>query len=270
MQLPTAPVKATRSSPKWLILYSLPKVGKTDQLSQLPGCLIADLEGGAEGYDCLRVSINSVADLDELVATIRKEGIRRYDEGLRGDDLFPYRFIAIDTTDELEVMTEKSATVKYKKSKLNSKGKFEENGYTSVNEMADGHGYRYSREEFLEKVDAVASVCPHLILIVHVRDKYLGEKDGTAVTTKDLSLTGKLAQILPSRADAIGYMYRSSSKENRGQLMVSFETYESSVMGARQKYLAGQKFPFNWARIYPDEPAVVAAFPLEEKKEIVA
>jgi hypothetical protein len=35
--------------------------------------------------------------------------------------------------------------------------------------------------------------------------------------------------------------------------MVSFETHESAVMGARQRYLAGQKFPFDWAKIFPDE-----------------
>lgn len=264
MQLPTAPVKATRSSPKWLILYSLPKVGKTDQLTQLPGCLIGDAEGGAEGYDCLRVAITCSADIDDLVAAITAEGKKRYAEGLRGDDLFPYRFIALDTIDEIEEMAVKSATTKYKKGRLNTKGKFEEAGYTSVNELPDGHGYQYSRAELLEKIEAVSAVCPHLILIVHVKDKYLADKDGTSVATKDLSLTGKMASILPSRADAIGYMYRSSAKENRGQLMISFETFESSVMGARQKYLAGQKFPFNWARIYPDEPAVVAAFPKEE------
>lgn len=266
IELPQAPVKATRSSPKVLILYSLPKVGKTDQLSQLPGCLIADMEGGAEGYDCLRVAINSSADIDDLVASIQAEGKRRHESGLRGDDLFPYRFIALDTMDELEDMTTKSATLKYRKGRLNSKGKFEEAGYTSVNELPDGHGYQYSRAELMEKIDAVAGVCPHLILICHVKDKYLGEKDGSAVTTKDLALTGKMAQILPSRADAIGYMYRSSAKETRGELMISFETFESSVMGARQKYLAGQKFPFNWARIYPDEPAVVKAFG-EQKEE---
>jgi hypothetical protein len=48
------------------------------------------------------------------------------------------------------------------------------------------------------------------------------------------------------------YMYRSTGKDNTGELMVSFQTNESAVMGARQKYLAGKKIPFDWATLYPD------------------
>lgn len=40
--LPTAPVKAVRQSPKNLIIFAKPKVGKTSLLAQLPNCLILD------------------------------------------------------------------------------------------------------------------------------------------------------------------------------------------------------------------------------------
>lgn len=267
VDLPTVPVKATRTSPKILILYSLPKVGKTYELAQLPGCLILDAEGGAEGYDCLRFSISSSADIVAVRNTIIKMGEQRYKDGLRGEATFPYQFIALDTADKIEEFADTSATEKYKKSKLNLNGKFEEKGYTSVTELAEGGGYYHLRNEMLELVMMIAEVCPRLIITCHVKDKKIADKKtGEVIVVSDLSLIGKMGSILCSKADAIGYMYRNGSKEHRGELWVSFETYESAVMGARQKYLAGQKIPFSWKTIYPD--LFPESQPTEKQEEV--
>lgn len=261
VELPTVPVKATRISPKILILYSLPKVGKTWELANLPGCLILDAEGGAESYDCLRFPITSTKDLLDARDAIIQMGTARAAKGMKGAEVFPYPFIALDTIDKMEEYADESATLKYRKGPLNSKKKFEENGFTSVTELAEGYGYQYLRNELLMLVNEIAAVCPRLIITCHVKDKKLTDKKGETVVISDLSLTGKLGGILCSKADAIGYMSRSEAKENRGELMISFETYESAVMGARPKYLAGKKFPFSWARIYPD------VFPEQQESE---
>lgn len=42
IELPLAPIKATVKSPKELIIFSKPKVGKTTLMSHLPNCLILD------------------------------------------------------------------------------------------------------------------------------------------------------------------------------------------------------------------------------------
>lgn len=252
VKLPTEPVKATRTSPKILILYSLPKVGKTWELANLPGCLILDAEGGAEGYDCLRFAITCTKDLMDARDSIISMGEERALKGMKGNDRYPYPFVALDTIDKMEEFADESATLKYRKGPLNANGKFEKNGFTSVTEMAEGYGYQYLRNEVLMIVNEIAAVCPRLIITCHVKDKKILDKKGETVVISDLSLVGRLGGILCSKADAIGYMSRSEAKENKGELMISFETYESAVMGARQKYLAGQKFPFSWARIYPD------------------
>jgi len=218
----------------------------------------------------MRFSVYSSKDIKEVRKAILEMGATRQKEfeakgaKYKPDDLFPYTFIAIDTLDKLEEFAELSATEKYKNSKLNSNHKFEEK-YTSVIELPEGGGYYYLRNEVIELVSEISLVCPRLILTCHVKDKKIPDKSGESIVVSDLSLTGKLGSILAAKADAIGYMYRSEAKENRGELMVSFQTYESAVMGARQKYLAGQKFPFSWARIYPDlfpeEAAALAATP---------
>ena len=42
MELPKTKVKASRKSPKNMIIYGAPKIGKTTVLSQLDDCLIID------------------------------------------------------------------------------------------------------------------------------------------------------------------------------------------------------------------------------------
>lgn len=241
--LPKAPVPASRISPKTLLLYGLPKVGKTEALTMLKDCLILDTEGGSEMYSALRIPINSTADLLEVRAAIIAEGEKRYAEGKRGDELFPYKYIAIDTLDKLEEYAEASATVKYKNTTIgkNFNGK-------SVIELPNGSGYYYLRNELLELINLIGSVCPRLILITHIKEKLL-DKGGEAVKVNDISLTGKMGSIVCAQADAIGYLFRVAGQPT---LKVSFETLESTVMGARVKYLAGQKFDFDWAKIYVD------------------
>lgn len=246
MELPSGPVKATRISPKIFIVYSVPKVGKTEELSKLPECMITDAEGGAAGYECLRVSMNRSEDVIAFKQAVEAKAVA--DAAVNKTKVvFPYKFIAMDTIDMFEEFAEISATRLYKESVIGQK-------FTgrSVLELPNGGGYYYLRNELTRMINLMAGICPHLIIVAHVKEKLL-DKNGEQMKINDISLTGKMGSIVCAMADAIGYMYRNESKEHRGELWISFETYESTVMGARQKYLAGQKFPFSWDRIYPDE-----------------
>lgn len=256
IQLPTRdkPVKATRIGPKILILYSLPKVGKTDQLVELAkvkDCLIIDAEQphGTDTYDTTAIKVDNMSQAKYVSSLIDEMGAKRIAAGNKGLDAFPYQFIAIDTIDAIEDMAEISATEKYKASTIGKT--FKEK---SVLELPNGGGYYYLRNEVTEYIDMYAARCPYLIITVHVKEKLIGSKEGMDVKVNDISLTGKLSSIVCAKADAIGYM----SRNDKGELMVSFQTYDGAVMGARQKYLAGQKMPFSWERIYPD------VFPVEE------
>ena len=66
MELPTEKVPASRKSPKNMIIYGAPKIGKTTALSTLDICLIIDLEDGSDMLDALKVKVNNLAELTEL------------------------------------------------------------------------------------------------------------------------------------------------------------------------------------------------------------
>ena len=63
--LPTKKVPATSTNPQYLVLYGLPKTGKTSAVAQIENNLIIDLEGGSKFIDALAVQARTIADLDE-------------------------------------------------------------------------------------------------------------------------------------------------------------------------------------------------------------
>lgn len=242
ISLPKAPIKAEVVSPRTLLLYGLPKCGKTKKIAELPNALILDFEGGAEMHECMRVQVRSTKDVEDVMAAIAAEAKIRHSEGKTGKELYPYKYLVIDTIDVLEDCSEVTATANY-----NKKVKPENKQPNSVLEVGNGFGYRYLREEVMLRVRQLERMCERLIIICHTRDKVTATKDGSDVTMKDLSLTGKLGSIVCSAMDAVGYVYR---KQN-GEFWVSFKNFEANpTMGVRFDYLAGQEFEFDWNRIY--------------------
>lgn len=227
--LPTGKVPASQINPQVLVLYGAPKVGKTQVLSELEGCLTLAFEPGTEHLDMMKIRVESRQHLSEICSEIRAQGK-------------PYKYIAMDTVTAIEDWCETLATEKYKASVI---GKTFEG--KSVLELPKGGGYLYLRLAFAELSQEVASCTSHLIQVGHIRDKYL-EKDSMEASAKDLDLTGKIRNIVCSRADAIGYMYRRPGMNT--PLEVSFQTNEAVNCGSRCAHLKGQLFEFDWKKIY--------------------
>src|SRR6185436_2280280 len=104
MNLPTKPVEITSVSPNSIVLYGLPKIGKTEALSKLENNLIIELDPkGADHTKCLRIQVNKVMEFRQVVAELLKQ------PGL-------YEFVSIDTVTRLEDWCETLATANYKAS----------------------------------------------------------------------------------------------------------------------------------------------------------
>jgi energy-coupling factor transporter ATP-binding protein EcfA2 len=217
--LPTKIVKATNKSPKNMIIFSKPKVGKTTLLAQLDNCLIIDLENGTDYVDALKIKANSVADIAKIGQAVLAAGK-------------PYKYIAVDTITALEEMCIPYAEELYSKSAMGkswyTKGKLE---YGSILNMPNGAGYPWLRQAFEKIVDYIKSLAPHVILVGHIKDTLL-EKNGAEFNALDLDLTGKLKRITTSNSDAIGYLYRKGNKN-----ILSFKTTDEIACGARPEHL---------------------------------
>jgi|TARA_R100001509_G_C4813529_1_gene197247 Cdc6-like AAA superfamily ATPase len=230
--LPKQKVKATRKSPKNMVIYGPPKIGKTTALSQLDDCLIIDLEDGSDMVDALKVQVNDLSELTEVGKAIMKDGR-------------PYKYIAIDTITKLEEWCEEDAKRIYMATPM-GKNFEQKNPGASVLSLPNGAGYLYLRIAYKKWIDRLNKLADHVILVGHLKDKML-EKKGKEVAAKDLDLTGKIKSITCANADAIGYIYREDD-----ETMVSFNSLDDVTAGSRCDHLKGQTMPLEWSNIFID------------------
>ena len=221
--LPMTKVSAETKSPKNLIIFSKPKVGKTTLLSQLENCLILDLEDGSDYVDAIKLKARSIDDIRAIGKAIKEAG-------------YPYKYVAVDTITALEEMCIPFAEDLYSKSSM-GKNWFTDGKpkYGSILNMPNGAGYPWLREAFTKVVDYLKTWAPRIILVGHVKDVVL-DKNGSEFNALDLDLTGKLKRITSSQSDAIGYLFRKGNKN-----ILSFKTTDEISCGARPEHLRNKE-----------------------------
>lgn len=252
MLLPTEVTKASRKNPKRLIIYGKPKCGKTTALSKLPDTLILDMEDGTDHVDALKVKIiglqpSSKEDKEDKKKR-QEEGkfyllevsnqIKEYRAANNGE--YPYQRIAVDTVTQLELWCEEYATMKYMNS-VQGKGFnrdqsgniLPKNRWENVLSLPMGRGYLELRLAFADWLKIIDEMAPDIILVCHLKDKFI-EKAGKEMTSADLNLTGKVAQLTAVTSDAIGYMYRK-----KNDTYLNFASQDDTC-GARPEHLRGK------------------------------
>jgi len=252
--LPKKRSAALHKSPKNLIIFSKPKVGKTSLLAELDDCLILDLEKGSDYVDAMKMSVSSVEEIKAIGEQIKKED-------------YPYKYIALDTITALEEMCVPYAEKIYSKTSI-GKNWFKASAdgalaadsgkaiYGSILNLPNGAGYPYLRDAFTRVIEYVKTLAPRIILVGHIKDILL-EKGGAEFSALDLDLTGKLKRITTSQSDAVGYLYRKGTKN-----ILSFKTTDEISCGARPEHLRNQeieiseivdgKIKTNWDKIFID------------------
>ncbi len=244
--LPTTKVPASSTNPQYLILYGLPKAGKTSAVAQLENNLIIDLEGGSRFIDALAVQARTINDLGEIAQAIRAKNTEV------GHNF--YKRITIDNATRLEDICMSYACTLYRQTELGKNWKG-----TDVTTLARGAGYKYLRDAVKKVIDMFRDLCDEFILIGHVKDS-ITDKDGEEVNAKEIDLVGKLGKIVSGMADAVGYVYRKDNETH-----ISFKSGgDGTVMEARAKHIAGKDIVIAtgnedgsittyWDRIYKPE-----------------
>lgn len=244
--LPTSKVPATSTNPQYLILYGLPKSGKTSSVAQLENNLIIDLEGGSKFIDALAVQARTITDLGEIAQAVRaknEEVGHNY-----------YKHITIDNATRLEDICMSYACKLYRQTELGKNWKGDD-----VTTLARGAGYKYLRDAVKKVIDMFKDLCDEFILIGHVKDS-ITDKDGQEVNAKEIDLVGKLGKIVCGMADAVGYVYRKDNETH-----ISFKSGgDGTIMEARARHIAGKdiiiatgdengKITTYWDRVYKPE-----------------
>lgn len=246
IELPRTRSMPLRTDPRDLIIMSKPKVGKTSLLSELPNCLILDLEDGTDYMSAMHLKAHSIEDIQAIGTNILAQGR-------------PYSMVAIDTLSKLEDMCIPFAERLYAETPQ-GKNWFSEHKakYGSILNLPNGTGHGYLRVAFDAARDYIRSWSDHLIQIVHLKTISLN-KDGAEVDLLDMDLTGKIKRMTAAGADAIGYLYRSPVDPSFNVL--SFLTKDTVACGARPQHLSNAEFVISkksdseyttyWQQIYP-------------------
>lgn len=243
MKLPTEKTKIATNNPKNLIIFGLPKVGKTTLVSKLPKCLIVDLESGTDYVEAFSVKPKNYKDLFLLAKELK-------------DNPGQFEYIALDTITALEDLALPFANKLYRDTSMGKNWDENEN----ILKLPNGAGYLYQREAVQTIIGWFQKVVPNVILIGHVKETTMSE-EATEMNVKNLDITGKLSRILPANSDAIGYIYRNIED---GKVMINFGDDSSVLTGARMPHLSGKTLVLSemnketgeitsyWDRIYPD------------------
>lgn len=236
--LPTNKIKASYKSPRKLVIYSKPKVGKTSALAQLENALIIDLENGTDFLDAMKVKVSSLTELRECLNAIEKANR-------------PYKYLVIDTITKLEDMALPLAGSLYKKTSMGKNWDGD-----NVLTLPNGAGYLYLREAVKKITELIEECADRIIYLGHIKAKAI-EKNGKEVMAADLDLTGKIKSMMSADVDAIGLLYR---KDN--QNILSFKTTDEVICGARPDHLKLQeivlseykdgKVIVNWDKVFID------------------
>jgi hypothetical protein len=220
IELPTKKREIIRANPKFMVLFSKPKIGKTTAVSLLENNLIIEMEErGADFVSGLIVGVSTAKELLEVAKSIEEGGK-------------PYKYITLDTATAMEDNIINDIAVKmYQNSPM---GKEFKGG--DMKKLPMGAGYTWLRDAFTYIIDRFTPLCDCLILLAHCNEKQIN-KDGKEMYEMEMGLTGKLKLITSAKADAIGLLYRKGL-----QTFVNFNGGGDAIIEARSPHLANKEF----------------------------
>lgn len=244
LHIPTGIQQPTTTEPRNVLIYSQPKVGKTETVAALgqspAGLLHLDTEDGTAFVATRRVHIRNRAEWNELDKAL-----------LAAWRTAPFRFLVVDNIDKVEEWALELADETYRRFPMGKTF-----GGQSVLELDRGAGYGYLRNAFeLLLKPVIARTEWNTIFIAHARAKYLDGKPGTDAESDEVDLTGKVRKLMCGKVDAIGRAFRDVT----GKLKISFATKDLINCGIRGKHLRGKVIEFGyppraeeWKQVWPE------------------
>lgn len=242
IELPSERTPAKRQSPARLLIYGMPKIGKTTAISNLDDCFLLELDPrGVDHLSFFGLKIDSYQMLLDVADEIIKRGK-------------PYKYVAVDTLTILEEWCEKEALKLYKKHPAGAKFVGD-----NVLILDYGQGYLWLRTAWDIIMRKLETIAENLIFVAHLRDREISS-GGTALTSKEIQLTGKIREITCAKVDAIAFIKRKADGKN----YISFKpkASENIICSARARHLSDKEFVLSeyidgklvthWEEIYID------------------
>lgn len=201
---------------KFLLIYGLPKVGKSTFGSQLPRSLFLNFEQGTNALAGIRsVPILRWSDFKKVLSQLRKAQAREM-----------YDTIVVDTVSIAWQLCEKYIC--------------QREGVDTIRDIPWGQGWGMLRNEFSECWREITLLGFGILFIAHSKDKptEMRDEDGEAITAVAPDLPNQCYTIVNSIVDIIGYLQVQMNNDGTSERFLYTRSTPTIFAGSRYQYLA--------------------------------
>lgn len=209
---------------KLLMIYSLPKVGKTSFAAECPNVLLFAFE---KGYNAIAgihaLDITKWAELKIALKQLEKEEVKQ-----------KYEAIALDTVSIMWELCEKYICSKH-----------------NVETLADiswGKGYAECEKEFESVLRRISQLNYGMILITHSEVRVEKIDDTNSIEIVQPSLNKRASKICNALVDIIGYIQSEFNEDGSSKRVLYTRATPTLMAGSRFPHLPN-KIPFGYSEL---------------------
>lgn len=207
---------------KYVLLYGLPKVGKTSLAAQIDKVLIAGFEQGTNAlHNVLVQPIVKWSDWKAVVKQLVREKEKLQDK---------ISVVAIDTVDEAYKLCEKWVC--------------QQNGIEKIKDIPFGGGYKLLDDEFSATLRELAFAGYGLFFISHSKDKTLKDSRGQEYNQIYPALADRPFNIVNKMVDIIAYLRQVEVQEGEEVQQKRFLFFRGD-----NRFYAGSRFAYIVPRV---------------------
>lgn len=201
---------------KFLLIYGLPKTGKSTFGSQLPRSLFLNFEQGTNALAGIRsVPILSWSDAKKVLSQLRKPQAKEM-----------YDSIVVDTASIAWQLCEKYIC--------------QREGVDTIRDVPWGQGWTMLKNEFSEFWREITLLGFGILFIAHSKEKptEMRDEEGNAITAVAPDLPNMAYTIINSIVDIIGYLQVQMSPDGTSERFLYTRATPTVFAGSRYQYLA--------------------------------
>ena len=198
---------------KYILLYGLPKVGKTEFLSKIPKTLILSFEPGTNAINNIYAQpITSWGEFKTALSQLRLPQLKE-----------KFDIIGIDTADAAYEMCMKQIC--------------SNNGVTQINEIPYGQGYDMVKKEYSSAFNELAFLGYGMVFTSHSTEKKLKDEQGEEYFQLMPAMPTRAYDIVNKLVDIIGYIRRVEEADGSAKTKIYLRGNNRFWAGSRFHYI---------------------------------
>lgn len=195
-----------------VLLYGQPKTGKTTTAAQFPQALLCAFETGYLAIPGVMAQpVNKWSEFKQILKQLDSDQARQQ-----------FKNVIVDTVDIAYDLCEKYIC--------------NQNGVSTVGDLAYGKGYALAKKEFDEALRRIPQMGYGLVMISHAQDKTFKDENGEEYQQIVPTLANQPRLVVDRMSDIIGYAHPFQEEDGTVHTTLFMRGTPRFVAGSRFKY----------------------------------